>query len=304
MTLEISPRIQRTWRAPNFDSELYLGSVGPNRNADLILDVHVHFRRIEPPSFVTDTSGTRHPVLSWGSDWRGWIDRCVQTIERRFNDKLWMIPSSDWGVRFGISGAYYRPNIKCGLRIHAVGPSDRRHLLLDCYRVPPTFCPMTPAEVASAPMYRSYMQGDYGRIVNVDAWSCVTHAAEGHRMEVAAHEFGHFLGFAHVGVGSLGCPTPSNNQPCYGITVHQRGDLLGYGGRVEVWHSSPWLRRLPRHLNRGISGTVTMARPRPQRIEAVQVSGVQTLPRPQRTQGVQTPSMDGGVRDGGLRDVI
>jgi hypothetical protein len=298
MTLEISPRIQRNWRSANFDSELYVNRVGPNRNVDLVLDVYVHFQRIEPPSFVTDGSGTRHTVLSWGADWNGWVARCVQAIEGRFNNKLWLIPSSDWGIRFRATDAYYRPNIKCGLRIHAVGRGDRFHLSLNCYRVPSSFCPTTPAQVASAPIYRSYMAGNEGRIVNVDAWSCLTSGAEGHRQEVAAHEFGHYLGLDHVAVGFPGCPPSNTNAgPCYGVTVHQRGDLLGMGDRVEAWHSTPWLRRLPRHLGRGIGGAVTTTRPQPRRIQAAQTP---TLPAPRRDGGVR----DGGVRDGGIRDVM
>jgi hypothetical protein len=268
MCLEVLPGIQRRWQSDNFDSELYLDKVAAARNADLILDVRVYFCRINPPAFVTDTTGTRQPVLSWGADWDGWVGRCQRAIENRLNNKLWLVPSDDWGVRLATPETDYRPNIKCGLRIHPVGAGDRYHLRLDCYRVTPNFCPLTPAAAATAAIYRSYMQGNYGRIVNVDAWSCATHGTETHRQEVAAHEFGHFLGYDHVGVGGALCPTPGNGLACYGTTPYQRDDLMGWGDRVEEWHAFPWVGRLTRHLIFSVPWSVTRVRPAPACVRA------------------------------------
>jgi hypothetical protein len=108
-------------------------------------------------------------------------------------------------------------------------------------------------------------QPGYGRIVNTDAWTCRTHDTEAHYQEVAVHEFGHFLGLDHVGVGSPQCPANgnTNQQACYGLTVRQRGDALGFGNRIEGWHVFPWATRLQRHVGRSVQWKMRMSWPAP-----------------------------------------
>ena len=269
MPVQVAPDIQLHCRRNRFDSTLYVRRASGFTNVDLLLDVYVWLVRIEPPATLTDSNGMQQTVVSWGSDWNGWVNRFKSLLETRLDGKFWFVPDRDWGVKVTTGTGHYVPNIKCGLHVHPVPWGQRYHLQLNCYRVPSTFCPRTPNDVATAGIYSSYMQTGtgpgYGRIVNTDIWMCRTHDTEAHYQEVAAHEFGHFLGLDHVALGSPQCPATgnSNGQACYGATVWQRGDLLGWGNRVEGWHSTPWATRLQRHVPRNVTWKVTMARPAP-----------------------------------------
>jgi hypothetical protein len=276
MPISIAPGVKRDWASSNFDSHLILDGVSETRNAELLIEARVHFHR-DDSGQATDAEGGRHTLVPWGSHavWLDWVNRCKAAIETSFNGarnagRMWLFPHSDWGVRFTSLTArreptgplgYYRPNIKCLLRVIPVAEGQRKHLWVDCYRVPPSYCPASAPAMSSANTFVSYMRStnlgyrdNYGRIVNVDAWDCVTHQDEGHVMEVAAHEFAHFLGLDHVGKGSIGCPPSRPNAlGCYGTTYHSRGDLTGFGHRVEGHHTVPWIRRLSRHVAGSVS---------------------------------------------------
>jgi len=299
MPVQISDKIRRVVQSSRVDSELYASAVSPDRHADLILRVNVWFHRVDT-GFVTDALTGQHvPVLPWGSNdnFLDWVFRCRQAMERGFENKFWLVPDNNWGVRYVTGSGHYRPSIKCSLRIRPVSAHERRHLHIDCYRVTPDFCPRVPGDFAGSRLYRSYMSPsqNYGRLVNVDAWTCRTYETEVHYQDVAAHEMGHVIGLGHVAQQSPQCIAApnSNDDVCYGLNPYQRDDLMGYGNRVERWHAGPWRKRLPAHVRVKLQWALQSNRPSP----AFVVWG-QGPSRPAPSSG-----MDGGVpMDAGLSD--
>jgi hypothetical protein len=176
--------------------------------------------------------------------------------------------------------------VKCLLRVIPVAAHQRKHLWLDCYRVNPSYCPPTRAAVGGT-IFTSSMQSrnlgfsrNYGQVVNVDVWSCVTHPTEAHVSEIAVHEFYHFLGFEHVA-------GPGNALPRYGLTRWQRASVGGWGSQFEAWMDRPWRRALARHAVWNVGWTSTMTRSAPQR--------VMTPPSRQLAPGGVPVVVDGGV---------
>jgi hypothetical protein len=230
-------------------------------------------------------------------------------MERAFENRFWLVPDQRWGVRYLTGGGEYRPSIKCSLRIHPVSSHERRHLHIDCYRVTPDFCPRLPGSFPTARLYRSYMSSGsgYGRLVNVDAWTCRTDDTEVHYQDVAAHEIGHVIGLGHVAQQSNECMTApdSNADACYGLNEYQREDLMGYGNRVERWHAGPWIKRLLVHVRFTLQWALVTDRPTP----AFLAWGHGHRPGPLSTGSMDGgeamdasvragPSMDGGVPGG------
>lgn len=297
MSVEINPGIKLDRRSDtNYDSRLVLGSVAARRNADLMLDVRVHFHRRDAGR-ARDGANATHTTLDWTSDgqFRDWVARFKAILERRLGGHIWLVPSGDWGVRVSFPGGHYRPNIKCGLNVIPVEAGQRKHLWLDCYRVNRNYCPPTPAAASTAPVFTSNMcqvglpgcTSNYGQVVNVDIWDCAMPNPEQHYQIVSLHEFYHYLGFEHVAYGTPACPRTSsgNGQACYGGTPRQRDTLGGLGNRVEAWMYRPWRRALDRHLAWDAGWTATMRRPAPERY---------LLPAGHGVPG-GVPALDGGV---------
>lgn len=260
MSLRISSSIQLSRKCSDFDSRLLLDRASNERNADLVIDALVHFSRRETGS-ARDAANATHNVLSWASDqaFEDWVLVCIRVIENRFNNKIWLRPADDWGVNYYLDGECYRPNIKCLLRIRSVPANARKHLWLDCYRVPPSYCTPPPATVPTGPAFISYVQSrSYGRLANVDSHPC---AVAGTIQQVAAHEFGHYLGLSDAGVGSPDCPSNGNTNAaaCY----QPSNDLMGAGGDIQEWHSGPWVNAVARHVEEAVSWSPVQQRPAP-----------------------------------------
>ncbi len=297
MPVQVSDKIRPVFRSSRVDSELYTGRVSPDRHADLILRVNTWFHRVDS-GFVTDAITSQHiPVLPWGSNanFLDWVNRCRHVMERGFENRFWLVPDNNWGVSYVTGAGHYRPSIKCSLRIHPVSSRERRHMHIDCYRVTPDFCPRVPGDFPTSRLYGSYMNSrrHYGRLVNVDAWTCRTDATDAHYQDVAAHEIGHVIGLGHVAQQSQQCiaAQDTNADICYGLNPYQSDDLMGMGHRIERWHADPWMNRIQAHVPFTLQWALQTSRPTPGFV----VWG-QGPPRPASSSG-----MDGGIpMDAGL----
>ncbi len=102
-------------------------------------------------------------------------------------------------------------------------------------------------------MSLSWVQG--GSFGILDWYDIYTYEYEGNIINCdAAHEFGHYLGFSHVAANIEGNPYPAigakpGDTEEYGITEHQRGNVMGMGTRVEPWNAAPWLNHIYRHFS-------------------------------------------------------
>jgi hypothetical protein len=253
--------LTRLIRSSDYDSSLITTRCSPHRNADLVLSVRVHLVCRNPTGqsgTTPDSDGTPVPITQWPQGkWDKFKNDFTQAVQRTFENKLWLVPTGPWGCDVPTGpNPTHRPNVKCGLSIQLVNASKEPHLTLQIFHT----------NLPQGQIFRSYMNRSRGRgeLAHTDVTSELTHSQEGHTQIVAAHELAHFLGLSHP-------HCRDNDLICYGSTAHQRGDLLGYGHRVEAWHARPWMLRIRRHLGGFGRGnwcrwSVVTRRPLPQRI--------------------------------------
>jgi hypothetical protein len=230
--------IQEFIQRLDYDSRLFTALASASRNADLILIIRVHLIQKDPPLHRPTQFGSDRRY--WGSpaEWANWCRSLKDAVEGAWNNKLWLVPSADWGCDWPRQQPTHRPNVKCGLKLEFVSASGNPHLTIDCYR-------------SEAQMVKwSYIYPhptSTGVLQSRDVWVTDQHPtgtpSELHKQVVAAHEFGHYL----LGTtGHVACD--SSAEICYGKTRHQRDDMMGMGGRIEGWHARPWLGRIKEHL--------------------------------------------------------
>lgn len=238
----IIPRIQNP---STYDSLLSTAGVNSTTNANLYIIIKVYMNRYDPPGgsgTVQDVGGTSRNVVSWSSDseFRAYCQNFKRVVENAWNNKLWMIPSRDWGANY----LSYRPNVRCCMRISLESSAGNAHLNIRCVKL-----------AASETSHRSSMsrRTHRGFLDNLDVQSSdnTTNLLPGITFSqiAAAHEIGHYLGLSHVNNPSCIQQDISTNQSqCYGGTHHQANDIMGRGMRVEAWHARPWRNRINQHL--------------------------------------------------------
>lgn len=238
----IIPRIQNS---DTYDSLLSTSGVNATTNANLYVIIKVFMNRYDPPGgsgTVRDVGGTSRNVVSWSSDseFSAFCQNFKRVVENAWNNKLWMIPSCDWGANY----LSYRPNVRCCMCIRLESSAGNAHLSIRCVKL-----------AASESMHRSSMSRrthrGYLDDLDVQPRDITTNILPGStfRQTAAAHEIGHYLGLSHVNNPSCIQQNISTNLPqCYGGNHHQSDDIMGRGMRVEEWHARPWKNRINQHL--------------------------------------------------------
>jgi hypothetical protein len=246
----------REWiRGPVMDSQLYVRERSSTRNADLVFILSVHLNRYDPDSsgLYADDNGGVTQIQRWtDAEWQAFRQGFWRTVTNYWNNRFWLIPPDgyeelDWPAGFGT----HRPNVKCGLKLSVHQTPEHARIAINCVR------PIGDGG------FRSSMSARSGEldIADLDPLQRQATATETQTQTVVLHEVGHLLGLDHVSPNAAAC-TAANAPGCYGTTAWQRGDLMGWGQRLEPWHSWPWRDRIRYHTGRG-GWRVTMTRPAP-----------------------------------------
>lgn len=273
----------REWiRGPVLDSclERHAG-----RNADLNFILSIYLNRVEPDSsgLYPDASGGITQILRWpDNEWRDFRGRFYREVTGFFSRRFWLIPPRGYtGLDWPEGRPTHRPNVACGLTLWIRDRPEHARIIVNCiYPVP------------GQAMRSGVSPGNHsGELNAVDASYEDVQPVPGEVQihMTALHEVGHLLGLSHVARDPTNCPV-DNAVACYGTTAWQRGDLMGWGCRVEYWHSWPWRNRIRYHT--GIGGwRAVMTQPDPQPLGVNQ--GMDA--------GIRGPATGvPGIRDGGI----
>jgi hypothetical protein len=212
-----------------------------------ILQFRVRLVRVEPntrffssDTYATgngrlhDTYGTFHLDAWTNEEWEAYKRRFVEVVQRHWSDKFVLDPDRAW-YRPRLGANLTSAVIQCGLSVELVETSARAH---QTYRI------IHPRETT----FRSYVEehNRSGLFTHQDLESqwgnrLTRIGSENHSVDFLQttinHEFGHTLGLNHVnGVG--------NSDRHYGVTLEQRENQMGMGGRLTAAHGRPWIRSL------------------------------------------------------------
>ena len=267
---------------PVLDSRLYTGGRSSHRNADLLFILSVYLNRVEPDSgYYADATGGVTQTLRWPDDeWQRFRRSFYNDVTGFFKDRFWLVtPAGYTDLDWPDGRPTHRPNVKCGLQLSVYEHPAHARIVVNCiYPVP--------GQTMRSSMSPGSLRGelDFGDMSFQDQQPL---RGEVQTQETVLHEVGHLLGLSHVSRYRAACNADTNAFACYGTTSWQRGDLMGWGSRVEAWHAWPWRNRIRYHT--GVGGwRAVMTRPDPQ-----------PLTRTSRLDGGMPP---GGVafRDGGV----
>lgn len=287
----------REWiRGPVLDSHLYTAERSPGRNADLIFILSIYLNRVEPDAsgLYADATGGVTQILRWPDDeWRNFRLDFYRQVTGFFRDRFWLVPPRGYtGLDWPDGRPTHRPNVKCGLTLWLHDRPEHARTIVNCiYPVPGQYMRSSATRTehsaeldADDTGYEDSQPNPMNHVPNLVP-------DEVHTQATALHEVGHLLGLSHVNNNPAACPVNApGTAACYGTTAWQRGDLMGWGSRVEYWHSWPWRNRIRYHT--GVGGwRAVMTRPDPQPLGAIQ--GMDA--------GIRGPAAGRpGIRDGGI----
>ena len=213
----------------------------------LILQFRVRLVRIEPTTrfFMGDTYALGDGILhdfygrfhlnAWADpEWQKYKTDFVDVVQHHWSDKFVLDPDRAW-YRPRLGANLTSAIIQCGFSIQLVESSAEAH---QTYRIihpqETNFRSFAIPTTRTGLFTHRDVESDWGnkltRVGNAQ------HSIDFLQTAVN-HEFGHTLGLAHV----RGSGNSDNN---YGITLEERENQMGLGGRLIAAHGRPWLRTL------------------------------------------------------------
>jgi hypothetical protein len=255
-----------------FDSVLK-PSHTPVHNHTLEIHLKMFLDKFNPPPFhpkawiVTDWDGKPFIVGPWSHS--EWV-RFVQGFQRQanmWNDKFWLTPPAGFDRLDIKSGARtIRPNVYCHLDVKLVGSAAQAHQTIRVVNLDAKFAAAAYGGT-EAQVDRATFRSDAGTYDTFDARTpSAAHST-------IAHEIGHALGQAHIGVTihDRACdvailldrtvPDANKNRipaafqrgsasnACYGQFAAPKysGNIMGFGNGFDEVNAQPWVDCITRH---------------------------------------------------------
>ncbi len=233
--------VRRTWE---FDSSIDPPYFSEDRiHYDFTIILRIYLKQLNPPpgknTFrAPDFDGMMWPALRWTrAAWLDFTSRYLKLVLKVWDKAFVLIPPAGYhGFVFPQGGR--RRNLMCRLRLKLQDEPDKPHAAVQVVRL------ATPTQNGFRSDSGQYDSGDV-------KLKRVRYAPEGASFlhNTPAHEVGHLLGLWDAGVGSQGCSANPHSSACYGSNLHERMNVMGGGGMLDLSNARPWLRRATVHVD-------------------------------------------------------
>ncbi len=246
-----------------FDASLFIpdGNNNPNdtsANAQLIITLKIHLQQDNTGS--GRTLAAPHAFAAWpAAEWAAFQSRFAAGANF-WKNRFWLVldlskvnspeyraieremallnPTFPHWLSGDMQRLVYRRNIKCNFNLQLVSDAGGAHKVLHCQYI--VDAAGNPISGPAAPyVHRSDDS-------NVDVGDTYPDAGG---FNCVAHEVGHMLGLAHIGVvtANPACiavvttPTGGNSDACYnGTTSTYTNNIMGHGGLLDYRQALPW----------------------------------------------------------------
>jgi hypothetical protein len=278
-----------------FDSKLK-PSTSAAVNHMLTLNLRIFLQKFQPPHHLRsatfkDFDKTSFVVGPWNhAEWQNFVfgfkKQCLM-----WNNNFWLIPPNDFSaldIKMGTKKV--RPNVYCNLDVQIMPTAARAHRTIQVVNLD-----AKSAARAAGKRESDVTSGDFRSDSSTydtfdvrprtDTYTDNTGHVQKVRHYTIAHEIGHALGQAHIGVlrheklcdmavlvddaftkAGLSSAVPamfsggSNSDVCYGdfSAAAVSSNVMGGGGTFEPLNAQPWLEQIPRHTLTRNKWTVSM----------------------------------------------
>lgn len=258
--------LNERFRSKRFDSWLGRNS-HPTQNHSLKLLLRVNLKPVSGRSTARDSARNEHPVKDWTAD--EWSHFSAMFVRRSglWNRRFWLIPPASFSLLDDRRGPRpVRPSVQCSLITEIVNSVAGAHRTIEVVNLD-----------ASRPGGNSYRSNSTHldsrdvnpRDIRYEDDQGAEHTIKNHY--TVAHEIGHAIGLAHIGVlkarplcsfaialraggvknVSSHLRRGANAKVCYGEfdSLGLAENIMGLGTRFEEINAKPWLDRIAMHTN-------------------------------------------------------
>lgn len=249
-----------------FNSELFLAK-SAGQNHELKIYLAVCLQKIDKAAgeqtinSTVSSSGHRILLQDWTTEeWDNYQKGSTQAANV-WNNKFWLIPPDSYNeLRWSYPPREptHKPNFKCSLEVNFNAKPEDAHKVMFVFRLHNSY---------TRGPFRAHAggEGHAGFLDSADAKPSVIHdildnlgRKHTYTQVAVAHELGHLLGQAHIGVlkhtelcrvAAEASSEGTNTLRCYGADDDPRiaDNIMGMGMAFDVVNAQPWKDRIAQH---------------------------------------------------------